>query len=430
MTQTISHEDLLDVYIAGERAGVLRQSANGSLAFSYAPDYAGIPLSLTMPLSNRVYGDKTVRPYLMGLLPDGSEVRRSLGRRFGVSGNNPFALLSHVGLDCPGAVQVCSPGAGLPQRENILEPLSIADIEKRLAQARVNSEVSWEAPNEHWSLGGQQQKFALRLEDGGWFSCKGAAATTHLLKPGIRGLRFEALNEYVCLRAAAECGIPTCNVEYRAFGAEPAIVVERYDRIRNKAGDVVRLHQEDLCQVLSVLPENKYPEEGGPGANDILRVLRGSGNAARLNIRMFVKMLFFNYLIGAPDAHAKNYSLLLDVRDAFLAPLYDVASAIPYAERIEDIKTAMGIAGENRVARMSNRRLARFADANDLGEYGLTGNELAQMLVELAMQVPKAFNRVFEDDAAIPGIAELRERMQPGLDFLCERSIARVTEEK
>lgn len=100
----------LIVYIAGKRAGSVTQGRGGVLSFAYDVDYAGVPLSLSMPLSNRGFGDKIVRPYLFGLLPDSPDVRRSLGREFGVSGNNPFALLQHVGLDCPGAVQMCLEG--------------------------------------------------------------------------------------------------------------------------------------------------------------------------------------------------------------------------------------------------------------------------------------------------------------------------------
>ncbi|WP_369692791.1 HipA N-terminal domain-containing protein [Enorma burkinafasonensis] len=98
----------LIVYIAGKRAGSVTQGRGGVLSFAYDVDYAGVPLSLSMPLSNRGFGDKIVRPYLFGLLPDSPDVRRSLGREFGVSGNNPFALLQHVGLDCPAQCRCAS----------------------------------------------------------------------------------------------------------------------------------------------------------------------------------------------------------------------------------------------------------------------------------------------------------------------------------
>lgn len=418
----------LSVAIAGRLAGRVDQRADGSLSFSYDAGYSGPPLSLSMPVSNRSYGDKAVRPYLMGLLPDGADARRTLGRALGVSGNNPFALLSLIGLDCPGAVQLCAEESllGAIGGEGSLRPVTDAEIAGRLAVGRSSTSARWTTDREHWSLGGQQSKFALRREGGSWFSCEGAAATTHILKPGIPDLAHEALNEFICAKLAAACGIPAAGVEYVMFEGEPAIVVARYDRVRDGSGKVVRLHQEDLCQSLGVPPENKYPEEGGPGANDVLKVLRRTGAPAASNSERFVRMLFFNYLIAAPDAHAKNYSLLLDRDAAYLAPLYDVASKLPYTDRPFDAKTAMGIAGENRVGRLSARRLSRFAEANGLDEMGLGGKRLAEMLKELAEAIPPRLEGVLVDCGRIPGVDALGERMLSKAVDLCERSLARL----
>lgn len=418
----------LVVLIAGQRAGRVCQAESGALSFAYDDGYVGIPLSLSMPVSNQVFGDKVVRPFLFGLLPDSFEVRRSLGRELGVSADNPWALLAHVGLDCPGAVQLCAEDdmAAATTRAEMLVPMAECDIASRLRRGRGAASARWETDNERWSLGGQQAKFALRREGDGWYSCEGAAATTHIFKPGIADLKLSALNEYVCLKLAAACGIPAERVDYLVFEDEPAIVATRYDRVRDDAGRVRRLHQEDFCQVLGVLPERKYPEEGGPGVADIVRVCGRTGASAASNLRRFFDMLFFNYLIGAPDAHAKNYSLLIDCNAAYLAPLYDVASLLPYAERPFDIKLAMGVAGENRVGRLSARRLGKFADANGLEACGLTGDALAERLAALAGKAPAALEAVLAEGAALPGIDELGSRLLPLVAELCERSTARL----
>lgn len=414
--------------IAGQRAGRVCQAESGALSFAYDGGYVGIPLSLSMPVSNQVFGDKVVRPFLFGLLPDSFEVRRSLGRELGVSADNPWALLAHVGLDCPGAVQLCTEGGlvAATTRAEVLAPVTEHDIASRLRRGRGMASARWETDNERWSLGGQQAKFALRREGDGWYSCEGAAATTHIFKPGISDLKLSALNEYVCLKLAAACGIPVERADYLVFEDESAIVATRYDRVRDDAGRVRRLHQEDFCQVLGVLPERKYPEEGGPGVADIVRVCKRTGAPAASNLVRFFDMLFFNYLIGAPDAHAKNYSLLLDHDAAYLAPLYDVASLLPYAERPFDIKLAMGVAGENRVGRLSARRLGKFADANGLEEYGLAGDVLAERLATLAGKVPAALETVLAENGALPGIDELGSRLLPLVTELCERSTARL----
>jgi serine/threonine-protein kinase HipA len=91
--------------MAGTKAGTLRQHVDGARSFSYEKGYGGAPLSLAMPVSDRTYAKRVVDAYLMGLLPDDGQVRRLVGMEFGVSSNNPLAMLACRGLDCAGAVQ-------------------------------------------------------------------------------------------------------------------------------------------------------------------------------------------------------------------------------------------------------------------------------------------------------------------------------------
>ena len=199
-----------------------------------------------------------------------------------MSANNPVTLLAHIGLDCPGAVQLCLPDRmdEALSRDDDRRELTDHEVARRLKAVREEPEVSWMGLEERWSLGGNQGKFALAGEDGRWFECRGAAPTTHILKNGVVGFRLQALNEYVCMRTAERCGVAVAHVDYRLFEDEPALIVERYDRVRDAAGKVVRLHQEDLCQALSVMPDSKYAEDGGPAARDVLRLLAQTDTAS------------------------------------------------------------------------------------------------------------------------------------------------------
>ena len=268
----------LDVLIAGKLAGTLSQDGAGSLSFAYERGYRGVALSSSMPLSTRPYRDKVVLPYLWGLLPEDPAARRHVAADAGISPNNPFALLGVIGLDCPGAVQFVPQGSDACRDERLVA-VSGAEIARRLATGRQDG-AGWIADDEHWSLGGQQSKFALRRMDGRWYSCEGSAATTHILKSGVRGLAHQALNEYVCMRLATSLGVPAASVEYLEFegegGVEPAIVIERYDRLV-EGGSVTRLHQEDLCQALGCLPDNKYTMYGGPNCAEALGLLTSTG---------------------------------------------------------------------------------------------------------------------------------------------------------
>lgn len=106
--------------------------------------------------------------------------------------------------------------------------------------------------------------------------------------------------------------------------------------------EIIRTHQEDLCQALGVPPARKYQNEGGPRPEDIIDLLRtvSSSPAAEESVRSFVDALAWNWLIGGTDAHAKNYSLLLAGGAVVLAPLYDVASSLPYFD-VQKMRLAM-----------------------------------------------------------------------------------------
>lgn len=412
------------VYIANKQAGILTQGESGQLSFRYAENYAGVPLSVSMPVSARPYLDKQVKPFICGLLPDDPVTRRNIGQQFGISGSNPFTLIEAIGMDCPGAIQICSAERATEvesQLEN-LETVTKEQIAVRLRRGRESVNANWVASNEHWSLGGQQSKFALRKEGNKWYSCAGAAATTHIFKPGISALHLQALNEFLCLKLAAECGIPAAQVDYELFDGEPAIIVTRYDRARDAQDRVVRLHQEDFCQALGVLPENKYAEYGGPSSNDCIALLKQTGPAAKQNIQTFIKMLLFNYLIAAPDAHAKNYSLLLGRDASYIAPLYDVASIAPYDFRLENAKVAMSIGGENRVCKVSANNISKFVKTNNLCELGLTEKRVIEFALDLAERIPRQLQNVIKDFGFANEDEAFKQKFLETIALICKKS--------
>ena len=422
----------LRVLVSGIPAGTVHQDERGLMTFSYDAGYQGPPLSLSMPVSNRTYGPDVLRPYLFGLLPDSELQRRAIGRELGASANNPVTLLAHIGLDCPGAVQLCPPDRmdEALSRDDDRRELTDHEVALRLKVVRDEPEVSWMGLEERWSLGGNQGKFALAGEDGHWFECRGAAPTTHILKNGVVGFRLQALNEYVCMRTAERCGVATAHVDYCFFEDEPALIVERYDRVRDATGKVVRLHQEDLCQALSVMPDSKYAEDGGPAARDVLRLLSQTAHS-KLNLLLFSQQLFYNALVGAPDAHAKNYSVLLGMgRNAGLAPMYDVASGLAYGNLRRRARLAMSIGGENRVGRVGAGALERYVGGEDpelaelLDRAGLTLTSCRALMADLAQEIPVAMGEVFEESAGLTGASELRERLLEPVAVNCRRTLA------
>ena len=99
-----------------------------------------------------------------------------------------------------------------------------------------------------------------------------------------------------------------------------------------------RIPHEDICQALGLHPTNKYGSDGGPGIRTITELWREQSSNPDEDVQSFVDAIVFNWLIAGTDAHAKNYALLLGGSGAVrLAPLYDLASILPYHWRKQSL---------------------------------------------------------------------------------------------
>ena len=404
----------LVVLYDGRRAAAVTEGPDGRLSLEYDDDWrrspSAVPLSLSMPLTTGFYGDKVVRAYLWGLLPDSERVLERWARDYQVSARNPFAMLRHVGEDCAGAAQFVSPDRVemLLAGQGGVEWISDAEIAERLRELR-RDPAAWHLANTgQFSLAGAQAKTALHRDasSGRWGDPWGTTPTTHIIKPAISGFDDHDLNEHLCLQAARLAGLTVANSQVMSFDDERAIVIERYDRLPAPSGATLRVHQEDMCQALAVPPTMKYQSEGGPTPEQIVGLLRREVRPparAEHEIARFVDALAFNWLIAGTDAHAKNYSILLADGQVRLAPLYDIASVLPYDDMYRPkLRLAMRIGGEYRVERITARHWRRFAADN-----GLDPDGTIQRLHQLTERVPAAFAEVARD----PSVARLDSRL-------------------
>jgi serine/threonine-protein kinase HipA len=245
----------------------------------------------------------------------------------------------------------------------------------------------------------------------------------------VAGYKLQALNEYVCMRLAIRCRLRTAEVDYRLFEDEPALIVKRFDRVEED-GKTIRLHHEDLCQSLSVMPDMKYTSDGGPSTYDVLKLLSSTGAQAHANLRDFTSYIFFNCLIGAPDAHAKNYSLLLSEGEGVtLAPLYDVASALAYEGMARDGRLAMAIGDENRFGRVGKGAIERYAAGGSkavgaaMAAAGLDAVGCKNLMADLAERIPRELELVFDECAHIPGAEDLRCHLLAPVRANCARTL-------
>jgi serine/threonine-protein kinase HipA len=385
----MSGQELI-VLLNGRTAGIVTRGRNGRFRFAYDDEWrtaeGAYPLSLSMPLTATEHSHRCIEAFLWGLLPDNAQVLDRWARRFQVSARNPFALMSHVGEDCAGAVQFIRPdrlNAIRGRGGADIEWLKEADIAQRLRTLRVDH-AAWRSPGDtgQFSLAGAQPKTALLLVNGRWGVPSGRIPTTHILKPPTGEFDGHAENEHVCLRLASGLGLIAANSAVMHFRDEVAIVIERYDRQRTH-GHILRVHQEDLCQALAILPTSKYENEGGPGVKAAVELIRTVSTSAHADVQGFLDAIAFNWIIGGTDAHAKNYSLLIGAEGhARLAPLYDVASILPYDFDFQRIRFAMKIGGKYRLRDIGLRQWHNLA-----GELRMDRDKITARIRDLAVNL-------------------------------------------
>ncbi len=287
----------LVTWMNNQRVGELTKLANGAHTFKYAPEWLASryarPLSLSLPLQRGNITSDAVFNFFDNLLPDSPIVRNRIVKRYHAKSRQPFDLLSEIGRDSVGAVTL------IPEDETVTHPI-----------------MAWEKLTE------------ARLEE---------VLTAYKADIPLGMIREE--NDFRISVAGAQ--------ENKA-GNVRALAVERFDRRWNAERTVLlRLPQEDMCQTFGLPSSVKYESDGGPGIARIMAFLMGSSEALKDRYD-FMKFQVFQWLIGATDGHAKNFSVFIQAGGSYrLTPFYDIISAFPVLGgtgiHISDLKLAMGL---------------------------------------------------------------------------------------
>ncbi|MGF6932942.1 serine/threonine-protein kinase HipA [Paraburkholderia sp. UCT70] len=424
----------LSVWANGERVGLWRLPARGPMEFAYDAAWivspAGRPLSLSLPFTpgNMTHKGPRVLNYFDNLLPDSDVIRKRIAQRYRTETLEAFDLLQAIGRDCVGAVQLLAEDdapAGVQRIEGT--PLSDDDIEALLAQTVGKPTLG--APDEsddfRISLAGAQEKTALLWHDGQWQRPHGATPTTHIFKLplGLVGNRLADLstsveNEWLCLRILRAFGLPVANTEVLRFGKQRVLAVERFDRQMHSSGSwLLRLPQEDFCQVYGVPSHRKYENEGGPGVLDLARILQQSVEA-RQDIETLLASQILFWMLAAPDGHAKNFSIRLLAGGQYrLTPLYDVMSIWPVEGNGPNqwswykARLAMGLWSRSKHDAFRDVQRRHFNAMALKCSYGADAEPLLQRLIE---QTPGVIERVSAElPERFPG--KVAERIFKGL---------------
>jgi len=119
----------LSVHVLGRHAGILEQVGDFKSVMTYVPDVAPENLvSLTMPVRTESYRwDDQLHPIFQMNLPEGY-LLQVLQEEFGPHiGASPVALLSVIGRNMVGRLQVAPPGATLNEPA---KPIEVAELLK------------------------------------------------------------------------------------------------------------------------------------------------------------------------------------------------------------------------------------------------------------------------------------------------------------
>jgi len=356
----------LSVYLHNSLAGQLWLDDTSRLSFQYDPvfleDRDAIPLSLSLPLRAEPYINDTPRPFFSNLLPEG-EIRSLIAKIKQISERNDFKLLEAIGGECAGAVSIVPEYTALSTESDYIA-LSEQEVEDIIEENAIRPVLILK-DELRLSLAGAQNKLPVYIDNDRFFLTFGIAPSSHILKPQSPYFGDMVQNEHFCMRLADIVSLTVPKSSIWKGKKHIAYIVERYDRIKVRDGIIERLHQEDLCQVLGCMPDQKYETEGGPGLSACCQILDKYSSQPILDKQALVKWVIFNYFIGNADAHGKNLSLIRQ-RDGSirLAPFYDLISTKVYPE-IEK-KMAMKIGTETRFDWIMERHWQQMADQLDL----------------------------------------------------------------
>jgi serine/threonine-protein kinase HipA len=300
------------------------------------------------------------------LLPEqGSALRSRLSSVHGLREGDSYGLLRSIGMDLTGAVEVT------PQ-ESAGSQVGTAEQAEGTASLQSHSEL---ADRLRFSLAGMQLKLSMSMANDRLVLPTTGPKGLWIVK--LPGREYEALPEVeratMSWAKAAGFDVPThFTVGTDQLDGVPeswrndvpkAFAVRRFDR----RDDGSKIHQEDLCQALELLPHHKYGDAGGQrvSLDGVLRfVVDAVGEESAMEMS---RRIGFIIASGNGDAHLKNWSLLWgNAERPTLTPCYDFVATVSWRDRHgwalpRGPALALGLGGVRQFAALDMAALTRHA---------------------------------------------------------------------
>jgi serine/threonine-protein kinase HipA len=392
----------LNVHVLGRHVAVLEPVGDFKSVLAYLPDVAPENLvSLTMPVRTESYvWDDQLHPIFQMNLPEGY-LLQVLQEEFGPHiGASSVALLSVIGRNMVGRLQVAPPGAALDEPA---KPVDVAEILKgdnseeaftQLVREHVKSGVSGVLPkfldtepiqNEAAAAGlGPHQKATFRTNK-------------HIIKGCSDKLPFATINEHLCMQVTARV-LPSAKTELSDDAN--VLVVHRFD-----VDEQGKPHcaMEDFCALLGLRPSAKYETTW----ERIAKAVRDHIHGGR-QYETFQKMaaiLLLTYALRNADCHSKNLALLYTSQtDARLTPAYDFLTTSVYAGYQDN---PPGISFMGKKTWLPGKNLATFISST----FAIPQREQKEILERISDAVSQTAPAVREMMDKHPGFRDTGKRM-------------------
>ena len=394
----------LSVYVLGREVATLEQAGDFKSVLTYHPNVAVDDfVSLTMPVRTESYvWDDQLPPVLQMNLPEGY-LLQVLQEQFGPHiGASPIALLSVIGRNMVGRLQVAAPGATLSEPAQPIEVSALLRGDNsevafaELVRQHATSGVSGVVPK---FLDAQEETKPQTTPGKGLAPHPKASLITrrHIIKGSSRQLPFIALNEHLSMQVASRV-LPTAKTDVSDDGQ--ALVVHRFDV--DEQGQPL-WGMEDFCSLLGLRPAAKYDTTW----ERIARAVRDQvpGDRRLQTFRQLALTLLLTYALRNADCHAKNLALLYTSRaDAHLSPTYDMLTTTVYAGFQHN---PPGIEFMGKKTWTPGKNLQKFIAAT----FGIQPKEQQHMVQAVSDAVADVAPQVRQAMALHPGFADIGKRM-------------------
>lgn len=395
----------LSVFAGEQLVGDLQENERYQLILSYTPDWLAKPdafaLSPNLPLTDQTHIGDGVTAFFENLLPEG-DVLNFISQAAQISQTNVFGLLERFGGDTAGAFSILPEGME-PTGEPHYLPVTQESIKAWFERSRgIPLDISGEQAR--MSLSGAQDKMTVFIDAQGNLSIPlGAAPSSHIIKPSIQhrqDIPHTAINEVLVMTLAERIGMKVAQARYAP--ELNAAIIARYDRSIDSKGRLIRLHQNDLCQILAIPSGKKYEAEGGPSLKTCFEAVLSRSSQPALDKKRLIEWVIFNVLVGNMDGHAKNLSLMTQGSRTQLAPFYDLVCTAVYPNLSQ--KLAFKIGGDNRPKWLMARHWQRFAE-----DVAVKPKFIDKTMMEMIRQIESALpNVVAELNQMVTNLEELQ----------------------